>query len=145
MEGLRPVVAGLIRGELSASETYRRALEKLGEDPGSGELRRIESEHRLAAQELMRLFPDFVPESGSGLWGSWARAVQTTAQAFGDAAAVLVLREGEAIGIRDYEKALADPALPSALRSFIESALLPQTRAHMLALDDFLRLQEGSA
>ncbi len=144
MQPGQALVAGLIRAELSASETYRRALEKVGEDAGAGELRRIETEHRQAAEELARRVPDRVPE-GSGFWGAWALAVQTAAQAFGDAAAALALREGEIVGIRGYERALDDPGLSADLRSLIESRLLPQARAHVAAVDDFLRLQRGAA
>lgn len=131
----------LVRGELSASEVYRRALEKLGEQPGSGELRRIGLEHGLAAEELKLYCPEPGSPGGPGLWGWWAAALESLAQSFGDTAAVLALKRGEVLGLKDYERAVIDAGASAALRGTIESRLLPQTRAHLLALDEFLRLQ----
>ena len=42
------VINGLCQDELAAVETYRQALDKVGEEPEADELRRIEAEHEEA-------------------------------------------------------------------------------------------------
>src|SRR5205823_3718669 len=46
------VINSLLRGELSATETYQQALAKVGKEPGAAELRQIHDEHRSAANAL---------------------------------------------------------------------------------------------
>lgn len=131
------IVEALIEGELSACETYRQAALVVGE-PGAAELRRIESEHREAA-EAMRLRCDARTPTASGAWGAWARAVDDAARRYGREAALRALKAGEENGIREYERALESERLDPGLRRVIADTLLPQTRAHLPVLDRFLR------
>lgn len=134
------VVDGLVRDELSAIETYKQALDKVGDNEGAIELRRIENEHEEAArllQELLTRRDAEIPES-SGLWGTWAKAVEGTAKVFGNKAAIKALKEGEEHGIRDYEDALQDQTLDAEIKELISTNLLPMTRAHVPILDKFL-------
>src|SRR5436305_622331 len=87
----------LLRGELSATETYQQALAKVGTEPGAAELRQIHDEHREAANTL-RIHVhqhDGKPDQGSGAWGAFAKAVEGTAKVFGNTAALKALKEGE--------------------------------------------------
>lgn len=124
----------LVRGELSAVETYKQALEKVAEDPAVTELRRIEREHEQALDLLLQKLGKDAPKS-SGLWGAWSRAVEGTAKIFGGKAAIKALKEGEEHGLHDYENALEDAEIDPAVKALIRSTLLPQTRAHIPALD----------
>jgi len=96
----------LLRGELAAVETYDQALDAWVGDPDTtSRLRRIRADHMEAVAELRA----FVREAGgddeatSGVWGAVAAAVEGTARLLGDAAALRALREGEQLGLRQYE------------------------------------------
>lgn len=132
----------LLRGELSAAETYQQALNKVEKEPVSGDLRRIQSEHHEAVSTLQQHIREHggKPDSGSGAWGTFAKAVEGTAKLFGNAAAFKALKEGEEHGINDYERALKDENLPADCKDMIRSRLLPQTRSHIPVLD---RLMEA--
>jgi uncharacterized protein (TIGR02284 family) len=132
----------LLRGELSATETYQQALAKLGDTKGADELRRIHKEHREAANTLRQHIHDHggKPDQGSGAWGAFAKAVEGTAKAFGADAALKALKEGEEHGIKEYEDALEDDSVLPDCKTLIRSTLLPQTRAHIPVLD---RLMAG--
>jgi uncharacterized protein (TIGR02284 family) len=127
----------LLRGELSAIETYEQALAKLGASMGAGELRQIQSEHREAAAALRAQIQEHggQPDQGSGAWGAFARTVEGTAKLFGAHAALKALKEGEEHGIKQYEAALRDQNFPRAFETEVAGRLLPRARAHLAALD----------
>jgi hypothetical protein len=130
----------LLRGELAAVETYQQALTRVSNEPGAVELRRIETEHREAA-ELLRehiVQRGGRPSDNSGAWGTWARAVAGTAKLFGNAVALRALREGEEHGVSSYDSALQDPNLDDDSKELIRTRLLPGTRGHLPVLERFL-------
>jgi CBS domain-containing protein/rubrerythrin len=134
-------IDSLVRGELSAVETYKQALAKVGREPIAEALRRIELEHEEAVDLLLqnlRRKGGEAPKS-SGLWGAWSKAVEGTAKIFGGKAAIKALKEGEEHGLHDYEDALKDEVIDPEVKSLIRSKLLPQTRAHIPALDRVLQ------
>jgi len=132
----------LLRGELAATETYEQALEKVTAEPQATKLRRVQFEHREAANrirdQLHRLGGN--PVNSSGAWGALARMVEGTAKLFGEAAAIRVLKEGEQTGLHSYEDALEKELAPEC-KSLIRSALLPQTREHIHTLDQLIAAQ----
>ena len=130
----------LLRGEISAIETYRQALEKLDDTKNATEIRRLHDEHIEAANILRQHIHGHggQPDKASGAWGAFAKAVEGTAKLFGNAAAMKALKEGEEQGISDYESALKDDSLPTDCKALIQSKLLPQTRAHIPVLDHLM-------
>ena len=134
------VLNELLRGEISAVETYQQAMDKIGSDPGASELRQLHDEHRNAANTLRQHIHshDGTPDHGSGAWGTWAKAVTGVAKLFGNTAALKALKEGEEHGIKNYEKALEDKDLPEECKTLIRSQLLPKTRTHVPVLDRLL-------
>lgn len=140
-EGGGSAIDTLVKGELSAIETYRQALRKVGSGtlPGA-ELLRIESEHEAAAgllKERMRRRGEEPPQS-SGMWGAWSKAVEGAAKVFGGKAAIKALKAGEEHGVHEYEVALKDEALDPEVKALIRRTLLPQTRAHIPVLERVL-------
>lgn len=133
-------LGSLVRGELSAVETYRQALEKIGDESGGSELRRIENEHEEAVSLLQEHMTQLgvEPPADSGLWGSFAKAVEGSAKVLGNKAAIKALKEGEEHGIKDYEAALEDETVDPEIKELISANLLPRTRAHLPVLDRFL-------
>ena len=130
----------LLRGELSAVETYQQAIAKLGGTTGAAELQRLQLEHRRAAN----LLRDHVQHHGgqphrtSGMWGTFAKLVEGTAKVFGAGAALKALKEGEEHGIKQYEAVVKDATLPRESETLITATLLPQTREHIPVLDGLM-------
>ena len=135
----------LLRGEMSALETYRQAIEKLEDNnaPGSAELHALRRDHRDAADVLWHHLESHgeKPSEGSGPWGAFAQAVTGTAKLFGNTAALKALKEGEEHGVKDYEDALHDEHLPADCQSLIRNQLLPRQREHVAVIDRLMNRQ----
>jgi hypothetical protein len=136
----------LLRGEISAVETYVQAIRKL-EDERAGDaslLREIEGEHGRNAQlirdEVKRLGGD--ADNSSGVWGAWAKTVEGTAKLFGGPAALRALKEGEEYGLKDYRDALRDLDGPS--RDLVERLLIPAQNRHVALLDELIEKTDAS-
>lgn len=127
----------LLRGELSAIETYRQALDKANAYRGVADLKRIEGEHRDAATTLRNYIVERggQPEVSSGVWGAWAKLVTSAATLFGDSAALKILKEGEEHGVKNYEAALADENLDAECRQLINAMMIPRQLTHIETLD----------
>ncbi|MGZ8160187.1 MAG: DUF2383 domain-containing protein [Methylobacter sp.] len=133
----------LLKDELSATETYQQALDKLREDAGQGEaehLMPILEDHKDAVSSLQALISRLggTPSEGSGIWGTWAEIVLGGANMLGKKAILKALQEGEKSGAGDYEAVLQDSELPSDIQSLIETKLLPAQQAHIWTLDRLL-------
>jgi uncharacterized protein (TIGR02284 family) len=136
---------GLLRGELAATETYQQALRQVDNEHGASQLALIRDEHSEAVSLLRKHIREFGgdPETSSGTWGTFAKAIEGTAQLFGNAAALAALKQGEEAGIVNYEKAAAEDRLPLACKTMITGVLLPRTRAHLAALDRLQQIQHA--
>lgn len=130
----------LLRGEMSAMETYQRALEKVDGYPEGAQLRQIYMDHSHAVQVLRNLLMRYQVElpASSGAWGTFANAVQATANLFGDKVALKALKEGEEHGIKDYQRALDDPQVATDVKAMIRSDLLRKCETHVPVLDSLL-------
>jgi hypothetical protein len=133
----------LLRGEISAVETYRMALDKVADSDQVAMdkvniLREIQSEH----SEAMNLLRERVlaqggePSTSSGAWGAWAQTVQGTMNLFGDNAALKSLKEGEEHGLKDYNEALDD--VDSVTQELISSRLIPAQQRHISLLNQLM-------
>lgn len=127
----------LLRGEISAVETYQQAIGKFEGRPEIGDLRRIRDQHSEAANLLRDRVLHYggEPSESSSVWGAFAALVTGTAKIFGPGTALSALRRGEEHGISEYEKAITDGKLADECRSLIESQLLPALRRHIQQLD----------
>lgn len=115
----------LLRGELSAVETYRQCIEKVDEADVKRELSILQGSH---AERVSRLTTEVrrlggAPETSSGAWGSFAKLVEGGAKVFGAKAAVAALEEGEDHGKKEYDD--LDDLSPKT-RTFVVSTLAPQ-------------------
>lgn len=132
------VCNGLLRGELSAVETYSQAIEKF---PGSAvveTLREIRSEHSLSASRLSSNVRDMggEPEKNSGPWGIFATAIQGTANLFGAGSAMESLKKGEEAGHKDYLAALLNDDVMEDCKNMIRNELMPPLMNHIATLDN---------
>jgi hypothetical protein len=133
----------LLRGELSAIETYQQALEKeradFGQETEFQQLSSILRDHQQAAgwlkTEIQRT--GGTPVDDPGAWGTWSKIVMATAKLFGDKAALKALKEGEESGLKDCEDMLQGGTVPSEGKPLV-AKLAAQQQAHIGVLDGLL-------
>jgi bacterioferritin (cytochrome b1) len=117
-----------LRGELSAIETYRLALERLEHTEFRGSLTQCSRSH----EERARLLTEAIlgrggePVDSSGAWGALVRTIERSAAAISEKAAIAALEEGEDHGRDDYLRDLTN--LEPSARQLIEFAILPEQR-----------------
>jgi len=132
-----------LRGEISAAETYRMAIDQVSDSDDTtmanvGLLREMQEEHGRAAQALRDRIKELGGEASdsSGPWGVWAKFTQGSANLFGDSAALKSLKEGEEHGLKDYQEAMDDVDTTSA--DLIRNQLIPAQQRHINLLDQLI-------
>lgn len=123
-----------LRGEITASETYRIALDKL--ERGSkarSQLEAARASHIQRVRKLQTRIRDLggIPAQSGGAWGGIAKSVEAGASLIGEKAAVTVLEQGEDHGLKSYREDLTRLTGPS--HEFLVNNLLPkQFESHKL-------------
>jgi len=131
MESSVSALNSFLRGEISAVETYRQALERLDRAPFRTQLEQCMMSHEMRVNLLKNRIHSLggEPEQESGAWGTFAKLVEGGAKLLGDKAAVAALEEGEDHGRNDYRRDLEK--LDTESRQLVESQVLPeQERTH---------------
>lgn len=120
----------LLRGELSAVETYDQAIKQLAKDP-----QRELTENRDCHAKRVPVLRNQItalggkPDASSGIWGSWAKLVEQGASVLGKKTIIATLEEGEDRGIADYKRLQND--LETSARQVVDTDLFPaQKRTH---------------
>ena len=135
-----PQLNSLLRGEISAAETYRMAIDHVASDStaSAGLLREIQEDHGRAAQAMRDRIRELGGEAvdSSGAWGAWAKTVQATMNLFGDASSIKALKEGEEHGLKDYHDAMA--ILDDTSRQMVQNQFIPQQQRHIDLLDQLI-------
>ncbi|WP_375766808.1 PA2169 family four-helix-bundle protein [Archangium gephyra] len=120
-----------LRGEISAVETYRKAIGHVSDDRIRSQLEDCMHDHEQRV-EAIRVRVEKLggkPVEGSGLWGTFAKLVQGGADLLGEKSAIQALEEGEDHGLADYQRDM-DKTHGEA-RRFVRMELLPaQKRTH---------------
>ncbi|HVH46414.1 MAG TPA: DUF2383 domain-containing protein [Labilithrix sp.] len=120
-----------LRGEMSAVETYRQALEALKTSAHTGKLTECKQSHEqrvaILADEIRKL--GGTPAESSGPWGTFAKIIEGGAAALGEKTAIAALEEGEDHGNRDYKTDVQK--LDGEARTVVEQKVVPlQLRSH---------------
>jgi uncharacterized protein (TIGR02284 family) len=142
-DGIVSQLNSLLRGEISAAETYKQAIDKVTDSAHQADaqtLRSIQQEHGRAAQAIRQRIRELGGEAvdSSGAWGVWAKTVAGTLSLFGgDSGALKALKEGEEHGLKDYRDALDTVDGTSA--QIISSQLLPAQEKHIVHLDGMIK------
>jgi uncharacterized protein (TIGR02284 family) len=134
------VCNSLLRGEISAIETYQQAIEKFDEGSEAAELRNIKSDHIESAKTLTEHIHKLggEPVDDSGIWGMFAKAVEGGAKLFGENSALAALKQGEETGRSQYESAIDNEDVMSDFKPVIKSELLPRQIKHIRQLDTIM-------
>jgi hypothetical protein len=125
-----------LRGELSAVETYRQALERLSTSACATDLIENKRSHEQRVEMLRNQITRLggKPSEDSGPWGSFAKLFEGGAKLFGEKSAIAALEEGEDHGLKLYRSNSDVEKLDLATRDFVERSLLPeQERTHRTA------------
>ncbi len=121
----------LLRGEISAVETYRHALEKVKDDRVCERLRDSQESHQGRVNALKEAITrrGGRPSDSAGVWGGFARLVEGGAALVGEKAAIDALEAGEDHGMSEYREELekVDPEAQQLLR---DNLLPEQERTH---------------
>jgi demethoxyubiquinone hydroxylase (CLK1/Coq7/Cat5 family) len=120
-----------LRGEISAVETYRQALEALKSSSYRPKIAECKQSHEqrvaILTAEIRRL--GGTPAESSGAWGAFAKAVEGGAAVLGEKAVIAALEEGEDHGNADYKRDVSK--LDPGVRAVIEERVMPlQIRTH---------------
>ena len=119
----------LLRGELSAVESYDKALPAVEGRPAvRGDLQDCRASHETRAERIRRAIERAggEPARASGAWGIFAKAVAGGSRALGWKAVITTLEEGEDHGLKEYKDALPRLGLDEGLRHLIADELYPQ-------------------
>ena len=130
------VCNSLLRGEISAIETYTQAIEKFRGDPAVRSLEDVRDDHISSANRLRENVREMGgdPSNDSGAWGSFAKTVEGAAKLFGDKSALKGLQEGEEHGQKEYEAALENDDVMPSCKEMMRSELLPRQKQHVARL-----------
>ncbi len=133
----------LLNDELSATETYQKALEELNFPGGqftSNSLKPMFGDHKEAVSMLQDQIVKLggTPHKSACSWGTWPRIIFEDASLFGKRSAIKVLLAGEKAGEAGYVEALKNSTLSSDIRTLIEMKLLPTQQSHIRSLDRVL-------
>ena len=125
------VLNSFLRGEISAVETYRQALDKVEAAPVRTQLQDCLQSHArrvdVLREQIQSLGGD--PAEGSGVWGAFAKAIEGGAKVLGEKVAIAALEEGEDHGRNEYRQEL--DKLDELTRSFVRARIIPeQERTH---------------
>jgi rubrerythrin len=123
----------LLRGELSAIETYGQAIEKFDNSSERRALEILRADHVTNAQVLRQHIREMnaAPSTSSGPWGTFAKAVEGTATLLGKSPALAALEEGEKHGVDEYRDALENEAVMEDIKDQIRQTLLPSLEKHL--------------
>ena len=126
----------LLRGEISAVETYTQAIETFDIDGTDTALQRIREDHQQNVFELNKFITEAnaEPSNDSGTWGGFTQALEGVATLLGESPALKILQIGEEHGISQYESALANVDVSEAAKSLIKRTLLPPLSDHLIDL-----------
>ena len=121
-----------LRGEISAVETYRQALDAIADIRARTLLQQCNQSHQRRVDLLRTRIVELggQPSEGAGSWGTLAKAAEGSAAAlFGEGAAIDVLEEGEDYGLKDYRSHM--DALDEDSQVFVAREILPaQVQTH---------------
>lgn len=119
----------LLRGELSAVESYDKALPAVDDKPAlRSDLRECRASHELRVARIRRAILEVggEPADASGAWGLFAKAVAGGARRLGWRTVVMTLEEGEDHGLKEYGDAL--PRLDESVRQLVTTQLYPEQK-----------------
>jgi len=134
-------VHSMVEAELAAADACAAVLLRFDGQPAAKELRRIQQEHREAANELRIHEGASRSVRSNTTWNKLARTIYSLAYRLSNAAAFRSLSRAEEECFRLYKDAVFEKEVPVECQALIWSTLLPRMEAHRSSLE---RLQATS-
>lgn len=131
----------LIRGEISAVQSFRTVLGKIKDTNERTALEKMLQDHVGAVDKLKR-FAEKKFESkveSARPWGAFTKAFAGGASFFGDKAALAALKIGEQHGINEYQEAIKDDSIDQEVRNLIQTELLPNQERHLQTINQYMQ------
>ncbi len=135
---------GLLRGEISAVETYNQARERITLPVVTPALEDGQLAHQRRVQKLVSKIKSLggEPSDGAGPWGAFANLLESSAGLLGDKASVDMLEEGEDHGLKVYRDEI-ESCEDGDVRLFLKDELLPQQEKSHEAMSTLKRSMEN--
>jgi hypothetical protein len=132
----------LLRGELSAIDSYKRGIPRFEDLVIAEELNRISADHLKASTAIKSLIEAYGGEAAenSGAWGTIATTLTDAAKLLGPETVLQTLRRGELIGISEYESALENEGIAPECKQEIRNHLLPKCYQHVDRLEELVEI-----
>lgn len=133
-----------LRGEISAVETYRQAIDKLSNSSNASMLETWKRSHESRVALLRDRITSLggTPADGSGPWGAFAKLVEGGASVLGEKVAISALEEGEDHGLHDYQADLSK--VDDDTRAFLTEKILPEQQKTHNGLRDLKKAVQSS-
>lgn len=130
----------LIRGEISAVESFDAVINKVKDASELTQLSEIRQDHVRAVETLKKFAgPDVEGKTdSSGPWGTFTTAFAGGASFFGDKAAINALKVGEQHGLNEYKEALEDDGVRPEVKELIRTELIPCQERHLAVIENYL-------
>lgn len=130
----------LIRGEISAVESFDTVMNKVKDIGEVNELAQIRQDHQRAVETLKHFAEgdELDKTQSSGPWGTFTTAFAGGASLFGDKAAIAALKMGEQHGLNEYREALADDGVRAEVKELIRTELIPCQERHLALIENYL-------
>lgn len=130
----------LIRGEISAVESFDTVINKVKDTSELTKLSELRQDHMRAVENLKKFAAGEVEgkTDSSGPWGTFTTAFAGGASFFGDKAAINALKVGEQHGLNEYQEALADDGIRPEVKELIRSELIPNQERHLAVIENYL-------
>lgn len=126
----------LLKGEVSAVETYDKAIRLFEGRPNVNVLDNLKDRHLRTLEQLSENIRSAggEPTTESGGWGLLANSIQSAANLLGKGSAIESLLRGEKLGKQLYDEALQNDQLLPESRDLISYTLLPRIVENIVIL-----------
>jgi hypothetical protein len=133
----------ILRGEISAKESYEQIFEKIESEAEKNRLSEFKNEH-LAAIDFWKNQAELqgaVSDKESGVWGKAVEAFIGTSKLFGNTIALKALKEGEEHGLNNYKDLLKRDDLTNLQKDQIKRQFIPMQEKHINSLNAMIKIQ----
>ncbi|MCO5142326.1 MAG: hypothetical protein M9962_04455 [Oligoflexia bacterium] len=132
----------ILQGEISAVEAYDEAIRKLSDDEKVTEEYDLSiiRQHHINAVNFWKLH--LVSNSDaeeknitSGIWGTVVEIALQTANFIGHTTLLNTLRDGEVMGLDQYQELLKNPSIPPLCKTHVKETIIPNIDMHIQRLN----------
>jgi hypothetical protein len=134
----------ILRGEVSARDSYEQVLEKVTKDPESNRLREFMSDHENAIifwKEQIKVSGE-IPKETSGIWGTVIEGFMGVSKILGADAALMALKKGEEHGLSTYTEMLKSEKISPFQKNEIRNIFIPRQMRHVESISAILKMHQ---